>query len=493
MPRRTLLTFVGLRDPFYHDQYDDGRLKGPVLTVLDERTFDRVVLFGRLHREEHLERTRQALRELHPKVRVETQAVHMADSTSHPDILAELRRILAQVRRDAPADDYSISLIAGTPEIHACWVLIAAANEFPARLLNFRRTVHNRLAGPRTLRELDWSEPLAAIKPETLSFLARRGERLDDTELQSPATAAPRNYFARRSLEQAILLGRHDSPVLVRGEPGTQKHYMAALIHQLSNRQSGPLIIVNCATLPSQLVEVVLFGEPGEEENGKLHQASGGTLVLLKIQQVPEPVLVRLLKALDDGYYYGGRARAPIRVNVRLVGTTDRDLENDVRLGHFPAVAWQRLQAGLIHLPSLRERPGDIPLLAREELERLNRAAPRPKRFSPAALARLESHHWPSNVSELRRVVEQAVVNAEQSTIQASEIDLDFAVNLENVSAITPPRIRKGFSMQDYLRTVKHELVRAALAKTDNNQSEAARLLGITPQAVSKYLRERKR
>lgn len=491
MSRKTLLTFVGLRDPYYHDPHDDGRLKGPVLTVLDERSFDRVVLLGRLHREDHLERTRQALQELHPKLRIEVQAVQMADSTYHPDILAELRRILAQLRREAPADDYSISLVAGTPEIHACWVLLVTAGEFPARLLNFRRTVHNRLAGPRKLRELDWSEPLAAISPETLGLLAARRERMDDSELQSPAATVPRHYFSRRSLEQAVLLSRHDSPVLICGEPGTQKHYMAALIHQLGNRQSGPLLILNCATLPTQLVETVLFGEPGEEENGKLRQASGGTLVLLKIQQVPGAVLLRLLKAIDDGHYYT-RSRAPVRANVRLIGTTDRDLESDVRLEHFPAAVWQRLQSGLIRLPPLRERRGDIALLAREELERLNRTIPRPKRFALTALVRLENHPWPSNVSELRRVVEQAVVNAEQTVIQAGDVELDLAVNLANVFTPAAPRIRDGFSMQDYLRSVKHELVRSALAKTNNNQSEAARLLGITPQAVSKYLRERR-
>lgn len=492
MSRKTLLTFVGLRDPYYHDALDDGRLKGPVLTVLDERSFDRVVLLGRLHREDHLTRTRQALQELHPKLRIEVQAVEVADSTYHPAILAELRRILTQLRRDAPADDYSISLLAGTPEIHACWVLLAAAGEFPARLLNFRRTVHNRLAGPRKLRELDWSEPLASISPETLSLLAARRDRQDDSELQSPAHTAPRHYFARRSLEQAVLLSRHTSPVLIGGEPGTQKHYLAALIHQLGNRQSGPLLILNCGTLPDHLFESVLFGEPGEEANGKLQQAAAGTLVLLKIQQVPGPVLTRLLKALDDGYYYGPRGKVPVRVNVRLVGTTDHDLDTEVRLGRFPEPVWQRLQSGLLRLPPLRERPGDISMLAREELERLNRSLPRPKRFSVAALARLESHRWPSNVSELRRVVEQAVVNAEQSTIQAGDIDLDLSVNLANVFTATAPRIRDGFSMQDYLRSVKHELVRSALGKTGNNQSEAARLLGITPQAVSKYLRERR-
>lgn len=143
-----------------------------------------------------------------------------------------------------------------------------------------------------------------------------------------------------------------------------------------------------------------------------------------------------------------------------------------------------------MRLPPLRERPGDISLLAHDELERLNRTLPRPKRFAPAALARLESHAWPSNISELQRVVEQAVLNAAQPAIHAADIDLDLAVNLSNVFTGTAPRIRDGFSLTDYLRSVKHELVRSTLGKTGNNQSAAARLLGVTPQAISKYLAE---
>lgn len=490
MPRKTLLTFVSYRDPFTHDAHDDGRHQGPVLAVLNERKFDRVILFSRPHREEQLRRTQRALRELHPKILIEIREVALADSTHHPEILSGLRETLRKIQQQDPHDDYTISLLAGTPEIHACWILIHAAGEFPARLVNYRRSVHNGLAGPRSLRELGWSQPLAAIQPETLTLLAGRRDRHDDSDPHDPTNTVPRHYFAQRSLDQAVFLSRHHTPVVIHGEPGTQKHYMAALIHQLSIRHEGPLVMFNCGTVPDQLFESALFGEPGEEEASKLAQAEGGTLVLLKIQQVPGVVLVRLLKALDDGYYYNGKSRTPIRVNVRLMGTTDRDLDEEVRLGRFPFEAWRRLQANPMRLPSLRERPGDSLLLAHDELARLNRTLPRPKRFAPAALARLESHTWPSNVSELRRVIEQAVLNAEQATIHSGDIDLDLAVSLANVFTATTPRIRAGFSLPDYLRTVKLQLVRSALSKTGNNQSEAARLLGVTPQAVSKYLAE---
>lgn len=488
--RQTLITFVGLRDPYAHDPHEDGRHKGPILTLLDERSFDRVILLGRPHRADHSERTRQALKELHPKLSVQVIGLELADATHHPEILAKLRVVLARIRRDGPDDEWSVSLISGTPEMHACWVLLAVAGELGAKLLNFRRTVHNGIAGPRFVRELDWGEPLAALRPETLALLSTRRDRWDDVDQQGAAHTTPRHYFSRAILELAVNLSRHLAPLLVKGEPGTQKHLFASLVHQFSNRASGPLLIFNCATVPADLFETVLLGEEGDGGDGKLRQADGGTLVLIKAQQLPAPLLARLLKAVDDGHYFRSRGRTPVKVNVRLILTTERDFEEEVRLGHLPVEIWRRLRTALITLPPLRERPGDVLRLAKDELERLNRTLPRPKRFSPAALAKLESHRWPSNVSELRRVVEHAVLTAEEPEIQPEDLDFELAVNLANVFTAAVPRLREGFSMMDYLRAMKLELVRGALRKTGGNQSKAARLLGLTPQAVSQILRQ---
>lgn len=489
MSRKTLLTFVGHRDPHYTDGHDDGSQPGPLLAILGERKFDRIVLLSRPHRRDQVERTWRVLRELYPDLVIETRSVELVDSTQHAEILARLRSLLARLRRAAPDDDYSISLVSGTAEIHACWVLIAATGEFPAQLLNFRRPVHNGLAGPRSVRELEWNKPPGVLTPDRLALISARRDRWDDTDQQAPDSAAPRHYFGRHSLEQAVAVSRHTAPLLIRGEPGTQKQMMAALVHQFSARRGGPLVIVNCATLPEGLSEVSLFGEDGDRESGKLRQADAGTLVLIKLQHLPTPVLLRLLRAVEDGHYYFARGRAPVKINLRLICTTDRDLEDEVRHERFPAEAWRVLQPGTMRLPPLRERPGDVGLLAREELERLNRTLPRPRRFSPGALAKLESHTWPSNVSELRRVIEHAVASADQPVIRPEDVDLDLALNLANVFSLPTPRIREGFSIEAYLRNVKHELVRSALRKTRGNQSHAARLLGLTPQAVSKLMK----
>jgi len=490
MPRQTLVTFTGAHDPWYREPHEDGWQRGPVLSVLAQRTYDHVVLLGRPHRQEELARTHQAVRERHPRVGVEVRALELADTTHHAEILAQLRPQLGALREARPADQFTVSLLSCPPEVHACLVLIVAAGEFPARLLNLRRTVHGGFAGPTQLRTLDWSEPLARLDPAKLAQLAARRDRWDDAEQQGPGSLVPRHHFTVRSVEQALHLCRHDTPLLIRGEPGCQKQLYAALLHQLGPRQHGPLIIFNCATLPAALFEAVLFGEEGRAADGKLQQAATGTLVLIKCQHIPAATLERLLQAAAEGHHYAaGRERQPVRVDCRLILTTDRDLDAEVRQGRFSAEAWRQLKLNTVTLPPLRDHPADIALLAHDELERLNRTLPRPKRFSTAALAKLESHSWPSNISELRRVVEHAVVASDQPTIQAADIALDLALNMANVFNPAAPRIRAGFSLEDYLRSVKYDLVRSVLRKTANNQSEAARLLGVTPQAVSQYLR----
>lgn len=490
MPRQTLVTFAGAHDPYFREPHEDGWQRGPVLTVLAQRQYDHLVLLGRPHRHEELERTRAAVRERHPRVSVEIRPLELADTTHHAEILAQLRPLLAALRATRPDDTYTLSLLSCPPEVHACLVLVVAAGEFPARLLNLRRTVHGGLAGPSQLRTLDWSEPLAHLDPAKLAQLSERRDRWDDAEQQGLGALVPRHHFTVRSIEQALQLSRHDAPLLIRAEPGCQKQLFAALVHQLGPRQHGPLIIVNCATLPPALFEPVLFGEEGREADSKLGQAAGGTLVLIKCQHIPAPTLDRLLQAAEAGHHYpAGRDRQPVPVDCRLIFTTDRDLDAEVRQRRFSAAAWRQLKLNTVTLPPLRDHPADIALLAHEELERLNRTLPRPKRFSAAALAKLESHAWPSNISELRRVIEHAVVQSEQPTIQAADIALDLALNMANVFNPAAPRIRAGFSLEDYLRTVKYELVRSVLRKTANNQSEAARLLGVTPQAVSKYMR----
>ncbi len=481
MPRTTLLVFASGQDPTFLDAREDTAGPGPILSALAERRFDRAVIFWRPQRREQAERTVAAVAERHPRLATELQPIELDDPHHHPEVWAKLRAAVRRVRARAPQDDYAVLLTGDTPEIHACWLLLVLSGELTARLFNLRRGA---------VREVRWRDPSAVLDPSTQALLSDQRSGLYEEAAIVQAGRASERIFTPRSIEMAAQLAKTNVPVLIQSEPGTQKTLYAGMLHQLS-RRDGPLVIFNCGTVPAEAAAVALFGEAEPEGRipGKLQLAEGGTLVLMKFQKLAEDLQLAILRAAEDGEITPVGAKTSERFNARICVTTDLDLANEVTCGRMHAEVFRRLRAGLVRLPPLRERSHDLPHLIRDEMERANRRQPRPKRLSAAAMTVLESHHWPSNLSELRRVIEQAFLNSGGSTIDPEDIEFDLSTNLDNHFTLAPPRIRKGFSIEDYLRNVKHELVQIALRKSRGNQSEAARMLGVTPQAVNKFLR----
>jgi transcriptional regulator of acetoin/glycerol metabolism len=481
MPHSTLLVAASGQDPNFLDVREDAACPGPILTALAERRFDRVVIFWRPQRREQAERTAAIIAERHPRVTAELQALELNDPHHHPEVWAKLRAAVRRARARAPQDVYALLLTSDTPEIHACGVLLVLSGELTARLLNFRRGA---------LREVRWRDPSAMLDPSMQALLSDQRSGLYQEAAIVQAGQASERIFTPRSMETAALLAKTIAPVLIQSEPGTQKTLFAGMLHQLSQRD-GPLVIFNCGTVPPELAAVALFGEAEPEGRipGKLQLAEGGTLVLMKFQKLAEELQLAILRAAEDGEFTPVHSRVSERFHARICVTTDLDLANEVTCGRMNPEVFRRLRIGLVRLPPLRERSHDLPHLIRDEMERANRRQPRPKRLSAAALTKLESHHWPSNLSELRRVIERAFLNSDRSTVEPEDIEFDLSTNLDNHFTPAAPRIRRGFSIEEYLRGVKHELVRIALRKSHGNQSEAARMLGVTPQAVNKFLR----
>jgi sigma54-dependent transcription regulator len=493
MSRSTLIAFATHQDPTFCEAGEDAPRSGPLLSALAERRFDRVVILARPQRREQAERTAKAAREAHPRALIELEAVDLADPCNHPEVLAQLRLSLKRIRARGPEDEWGVILTGDTAEIHACWVILLLAGELPARLFNFRRPAATGPLAARSLREVRWRDAAPELGVGLLAFLSdKRGELYDEAAVVQEGQTSG-HLFTPRTLEAAAQLARSPLPVLIQSEPGTQKTLFAALLHQLSARD-GQLVVFNCATVPAEFAEAALLGE-GEGDGfvpGKLQLADRGTLLLIKFQRLPEKLQLAVLRAAEENEFRPVAGHVRQRVNLRIIATTDLDLALEVTRGRFNAEVFRRLRANLVRLPPLRERHRELPLLIRTELERANRRQPRPKRLTPTALAKLESHSWPSNLSELRRVIEQAFLNAAGTAIGPDDIEFDLSTNLDNHFVPAAPRIRRGFSIETYLRGVKHELVQIALRKTQGNQSEAARMLGVTPQAVNKFLRTRR-
>lgn len=299
----------------------------------------------------------------------------------------------------------------------------------------------------------------------------------------------------RQALETAAQLAPHPVPVLIQGETGTGKGLLAALIHELSGRGRAPFVAVNCAALPETLVESILFGHrrgaftgAAADQPGKFALADGGTLFLDEVGELPLPVQAKLLRVLEDGVVEPLGASKGQAVDVRIVAATHRDLRAAVADRTFREDLFYRLCFAQLMLPPLRARAGDIKLLALYQLTQLNRALPVPRRLDAKAVKRLEEHTWPGNVRELANVIGRSCLLSAQAVLSATDIRID-PLPAKPASPGALPEIGAGFSLEEYITGLRRELVARALEQAGGNKSKAARLLGITPQAVHKYTR----
>jgi DNA-binding NtrC family response regulator len=279
--------------------------------------------------------------------------------------------------------------------------------------------------------------------------------------------------------------------VLLEGESGTGKELVARAVHGLSSRRSGPFVAVHCAALSPQLLESELFGhEKGsftgatERRIGRFEQANGGTIFLDEIGEIDATTQVKLLRVLGERSLERVGGNRLIEVDVRLVAATHRSLEQLVRERKFREDLYFRIRVVQIHLPPLRDRPEDIPLLAeafRQEYGKENGKGG--VVFSPESMALLMKYSWPGNVRELRTAVEHGVVLSQGNMIEPN--DLPSAIR--RGQAVVP--LRKGMEPPK-LEDVERGAIEVALEKSGKNITEAAKALGISRRTLHRKLAE---
>jgi transcriptional regulator with PAS, ATPase and Fis domain len=277
------------------------------------------------------------------------------------------------------------------------------------------------------------------------------------------------------------------------GETGTGKELFAKLIHRLSNRRNGPLQMVNCAAIPEALAEDTLFGHvrgaftgANGDRPGVFECAHGGTLFLDELATLPLALQAKLLRVLNDSQVQRLGTQTPRPVDVRIVAATKPNLSEEIAAGRFLADLYWRLEVAVITLPPLRERREEIESLACWLLRRINKQRQRPRQLTKDALLRLEQHTWPGNVRELSNVLVRSVLFS-RSEILGPEDILITPKPVQDPFAGLPEPGSPGFRVDDILRDVKTHLYKRALDMSDGNQTAAAKLLGVTKQAVSKF------
>jgi DNA-binding NtrC family response regulator len=275
--------------------------------------------------------------------------------------------------------------------------------------------------------------------------------------------------------------------VLIRGESGTGKELVAKAIHENGPRASGPFVAVNCAAIPETLMESELFGhergaftDAREQRIGKFEAASGGTLFLDEVGDIPAGVQVKLLRVLQERVFERLGGNRSIEVDVRIVAATNRDLEAAVAAGDFRADLYYRINVVPLHVPPLRSRREDIPLLVENVLERVAGDTGRdPHTLSEDTWEVLQHHAWPGNVRELENAIERAATLADGQVLEPE--DLPQAVVESARFALLQAEVRTGrVGFDEAVARFEAELLREALERADWNQTRAAAQLGIT-------------
>ncbi len=295
-------------------------------------------------------------------------------------------------------------------------------------------------------------------------------------------------------LETIALVAQTEATVLITGESGTGKELIANAIHYNSRRNDASFIKINCSALTETLLESELFGhEKGaftgaeRRREGKFVQAHGGSLFLDEVSEMSKAMQVKLLRVLQEREITRVGGSEEIKVDVRVIAASNKDLQAEIRSGNFREDLFYRLNVVSLHVPPLRARKEDIPILAQHFLQVF---ADRNKKvinaFTPGAMEKLLAYHWPGNIRELMNAVERSVVLARTDVLDAGDMALIMEKNNPGAGVSEQGEATRSLSLE----SMEKKNILAALADCGGNKSETARRLGITRKTLRAKLRK---
>jgi DNA-binding NtrC family response regulator len=466
--------------------------RGPVLRLLDETrdTYGRALV---LTVRSGLARSHALAGELRERaLDVEVRVVDVEDPSDHAALFAQLAPLAGELDREAERWKIDVLLSSGTPQAQTLWVILVQAGMLRARMLQVIPAAFVPRPHPRAVRE---------VSLDIDGFPEIRVLREEVTRLRAEVRARGSKLIAgsepmRALLDRVVRVAPSDLPVLVLGETGSGKELVARAIHDGGPRAAGPFIAENCGAIADSVLASELFGHEAAaftgataRHRGLFEQASGGTIFLDEIGELPPQVQAMLLRVLQERTVRRVGGEQAVKVDVRVIAATHRDLEQMVRAGTFREDLYYRLRGATLIVPPLRERIGDLPAMIDAFLREATiggRARKLPVR--PESMRLLAAYAWPGNVRELRSEVHRWAVFCDHEVTPA-----DLAPEIRGSAAARPARhagtpAKVHETLEAAVRDAEQRTIAAALAAHAGNLSRTARQLGIERNTLKRKL-----
>ena len=483
---KVLLTWIGLTDLKAADG-DASVGQGPIAHAVTARSYDHVVLL--------CDRPKKDGEKFRAWISTKTsastvlRAAPLKSPTDYEDIYRRVRENVAWARAEYGAGtELAFHLSPGTPPMAVIWILVGTTER--AELLQ-----SSREQGVQTVKV-----PFQIAAEFIPALIDRAGSDLESLASGVRPVDPSFDDILHRSTSMKVVIDKarlaavvHSAPVLIEGESGTGKELLAAAIHKASGRK-GRFIPVNCGAIPKDLVESEFFGHKRgsftgatDDRDGHFLEAEGGTLFLDEVSELPLGAQVKLLRAVQEKKIVRvGESRAR-SVDIRLVSATNCDLTTQVLAKAFREDLYYRLAVLRLRVPPLREREGDILLLAehifQEQQRKLEKTSAR-KKLSPGAKSVLLRHRWPGNVRELDASLLRALVWSTSATITEDDMRDALAIPSAPAASVLDRPLGNGFDLKALLDDVSTHYIRRAMAASPQNKTEAAKLIGFRSQQL---------
>jgi transcriptional regulator with PAS, ATPase and Fis domain len=488
---KTLVSWIGGHD--LNSIGTEGLDRGPVVSTLSAQTFNRVELLYNYPEDEV--KPYLLWLEKQTDIRINARHVKLSSPVHFGEIYLSVNGLLEKLFDENDKQDLNILLSPGTPAMLAIWVLLGKTKYKATFWQSSREKGVEKAVIPFDIAA-EYIPTADKISSTTISRLAAAevpvDAAFDDIITNNPLMAELK--------VQASVLAKLDVPVMIYGESGTGKELFATAIHNASNRSGNKFIPVNCGAFPSELIDSLLFGHKKgaftgatTDKAGYFEQADGGTLFLDEFGELDPAVQVRLLRVLQNGRFTPVGGVKEIEVDVRIITATNKDLMLEVSEGRFREDLFYRVAVGVLHLPPLRERQGDISLLSDTLIRAIGMADAqlKDKEISAEAKKIILKQSWSGNIRELQSTLLRAALWSQGSIITAANLERALFRMPEKEMGVLGRDIAQGIDIYEVLDEVTKHYLERAIEHTGDSKTKIAKLLKIKNyQTVDNWIKK---